>query len=58
MSPKIKMTDSYDKHDEDIIELTEVELKEILADDDFENEGEYEEIRSPHFSTPKPYFKV
>ena len=58
MSPKIKMTDSYDKHDEDIIELTEDELKEILADDDFDNEGEYEEIRSPHFSNPNPYFKV
>ena len=58
MSPKIKMTDGYDEHDDEIIELNEDELKEILADDDFEDEGDYEEIRSFHFSNPDPYFKV
>ena len=58
MSPKIKMTDSYEEHDDEIIELTEDELKEILADVDFEDEGDYEEIRSFRFSNPDPYFKV
>ena len=42
MSPKIKMHDIHDDRDDDIIELTEEELKEILADDDFTDDGEYE----------------
>ena len=58
MSPKIKMSDIHDDRDEDIIELTEDELKEILADDDFEDDGEYEEIRSFAFTNPDPYAKV
>lgn len=55
MSPKIKMSDSYDEHDEEIIELSEDELKEILADEDFEDESDYEGIHSFHFSNPDPY---
>ncbi len=58
MSPKIKMSDIHDDRDDDIIELSEDELKEILADDDFEDEGEYEEVRSFYFSNPDPYAKV
>ena len=37
MSPKIKMSDIHDDRDDDIIELSDEELKEILADDDFDN---------------------
>lgn len=37
MSPKIKMSDIHDKRDDDIIELSDEELKEILADDDFDD---------------------
>ena len=36
MSPKIKMSDIHDERDDDIIELSDEELKEILADDDFD----------------------
>lgn len=58
MSPKIKMSDIHDERDDDIIELTEDELKEILADDDFDDSGEYEEVRSFVFTNPDPYAKV
>ena len=58
MSPKIKMSDIHDYRDDDIIELTEDELKEIWADDDFEDNGEYEEIRSFVFTIVDPYAKV
>ncbi len=58
MSPKIKMSDIHDERDDDIIELTEDELKEILADDDFDDSGEYEEVRSFIFTNPDPYAKV
>ena len=34
MSPKIKMSDIHDDCDDDIIELSNEELKEILADDE------------------------
>ena len=58
MSPKIKMHDIHDDRDDDIIELTEDELKEILADDDFTDDGEYEEVRSFYFANSAPYAKV
>ncbi len=58
MSPKIKMSDIHDDCDDDIIELTEDELKEILADDDFTDDGEYEEVRSFYFANSDPYAKV
>ena len=58
MSPKIKMKDIHDERDDDIIELSDEELKEILADDDFDNSEEYGEIHSFVFSTPDPYAKV
>ena len=58
MSPKIKMSDIHDDHDDDIIELSDEELKEILADDDFDDSEEYGEIRSFVFSNPDPYAKV
>jgi len=58
MSPKIKMYDLHDDRDDDIIELTEDELKEILADDDFTDDGEYEEVRSFYFANSDPYAKV
>ena len=50
MSPKIKMSDIHDKRDDDIIELSDEELKEILADDDFddsEGDGEIHSFVSP-----------
>ena len=37
MSPKIKMKDIHDERDDDTIELSGEELKEILADDDFDS---------------------
>ena len=52
MSPKIKMSDIHDDRDDDIIELTDDELKEILADDDFTDDGKYEEVRSFYFANP------
>ena len=58
MSPKIKMSDIHDDRDDDIIELSDEELKEILADDDFDNSEEYGEIHSFVFSNPDPYAKV
>ena len=50
MNPKEK--------DNEIIELSDEELDEIFADDDFDNGGEDGEIRSFHFSNPDPYAKV
>ena len=58
MSPKIKMKDIHDERDDDIIELSDEELKEILADDDFDNSEEYGEIHSFVFSNPDPYATV
>ena len=50
MNPKEK--------DDEIIELTDEELDEIFADDDFDNGAEDGEIRSFYFSNPDPYAKV
>ena len=50
MNPKEK--------DNEIIELTDEELDEIFADDDFDNGEEDAEIRSFYFSNPDPYAKV
>ena len=58
MSPKIKMRDIHDARDDDIIELSDKELKEVLADDDFDDSEEYGEIHSFVFSNPDPYAKV
>lgn len=58
MSPKIKMKDIHDDCDDDIIELSDEEMKEILADDDFDNSEEYGEIHSFVFSNSDPYAKV
>ena len=58
MSPKIKMNDIHDDCDDDIIELSDEELKEILADNDFDDSEEYGEIHSFVFSNPDPYAKV
>ncbi len=58
MSPKIKMSDIHDDRDDDIIELSDEELKEILADDDFDDSEEYGEVHSFVFSNPDPYAKV
>ena len=58
MSPKIKMSDIHDERDDDIIELSDEELKEILADDDFDDSEEYGEVHSFVFSNPDPYAKV
>lgn len=58
MSPKIKMKDIHDDRDDDIVELSDDELKEILADDDFDNSEEYGEIHSFVFSNIDPYAKV
>ena len=44
--------------DDEIIELTEDELSEILEDDASDSEGEYDEIRTFHFSNPDPYAKA
>ena len=57
MSPKIKMSDIHDKRDDDIIELSDEELKEILADDDFDDSEGDGEIHSFVFSNPDPYLK-
>ncbi len=45
-------------NDDEIIELTEDELSEILGDDDFDNEGEFDEIPTFQFSNSDPYAKV
>lgn len=58
MSPKIKMSDIHDDRDDDIIELSDEELKEILADDDFDDSEEYGEVHSFAFSNSDPYAKV
>ena len=58
MSPKIKMSDIHDDRDDDIIELSDEELKDILADDDFDDGEEYGEVHSFVFSNPDPYAKV
>ena len=58
MSPKIKMSDIHDERDDDIIELSDEELKKILADNDFDDSEEYGEIHSFVFSNPDPYAKV
>ena len=42
----------------EIIELTDKELDEIFADDDFDNGEDGGEIRSFYFSNPDPYAKV
>ena len=52
------MRDIHDARDDDIIELSDEELKEILADDDFDDSKEYGEIHSFVFSNPDPYAKV
>ena len=58
MSPKIKMSDIHDDRDDDIIELSDEELKEILADDYFDDSEEYGEIHSFVFSNSDLYTKV
>ena len=50
MNPKEK--------DNEIIELTDEELDEIFADDDFDSGEDGGEIRSFYFSNPDPYAKV
>ena len=50
MNPKEK--------DNEIIELTDEELDEVFADDDFDNSEEVADIRSFYFSNPDPYAKV
>ena len=44
--------------EDEIIELTEDELSEILEDDDFDGEGEFDEIPTFQFSNSDPYAKV
>ena len=46
------------ENDNEIIELTDEELDEIFADDEFDNGEEDGEIRSFYFSNPDPYAKV
>ena len=46
------------ENDNEIIELTDEELGEIFADDDFDNGEDGGEIRSFYFSNPDPYAKV
>lgn len=46
-----------DKNSE-IIELTDDELDEILADDDFDSTEDAGEVRSFYFSNPDPYAKA
>lgn len=58
MSSKIKMSDIYDG--DDIIELTDEELKEIMKDEDFDAGADDESAPTPeyHFTNPNPYFKI
>lgn len=58
MSPKIKMSDIYDG--DDMIELTDEELKEIMEDEDFDAGADEEATPIPeyHFTNPDPYFKI
>ena len=60
MSPKIKMSDIHDDRDDDIIELTDEELKEIMDDEDFDTGADEEAAPIPeyHFTNPDPYFKI
>ena len=60
MGPKIKMKDIHDDRDDDIIELTNEELKEILEDEDFDIGADDEAAPIPeyHFTNPDPYFKI
>ena len=58
MSPKIKMSDMPVDHDDDVIELTEDELKEILADEDFDADDEATPVPEYHFTNPDPYAKA
>ena len=60
MSPKIKMRDIHDERDDDIIELTDEELKEIMGDEDFDAgvDDETAPIPEYHFTNPDPYFKI
>ena len=44
--------------DNEIIELTDEDLEEFLADDDFDNAEDTGEVRSFYFSNPDPYAKV
>ena len=46
------------ENDNEIIELTDEELDEIFADDDFDNGEDGGEIRSFYFSNPDTYAKV
>lgn len=46
------------KKDDEIIELSDEELDEIFADEDFESSDEFEEVHSFIFSNPDPYAKV
>lgn len=46
------------KKDDEIIELTDEELGEIFADDDFDSGEDGGEIRSFYFSNPDPYAMV
>ena len=45
-------------NEDEIIELTEDELSEILKDDDFDSEGEFDDIPTFQFSNSDPYAKV
>ncbi len=45
------------KKDDEIIELTEEELDEIFADEDFEGDDSSKEVRSFIFSIPDSYAK-
>ena len=58
MSKKIKMIDIHDDRDDDMIELSDEELKEILADDNFNDSEEYGEVHSFVFSNSNQYAKV
>lgn len=60
MSPKIKMRDIHDDRDDDIIELTDEELKEIMEDEDFDAAADDEAAPIPeyYFTNPDPYFKI
>ena len=58
MIPKIKMSDIY--NGDDMIELTDEELKEMMQDEDFDASADDEAAPIPeyHFTNPDPYFKI
>jgi len=58
VSPKIKMSDIY--NGDDVIELTDEELREIMKDEDFDAGADDEAAPIPeyHFTNPVPYFKI